>query len=223
MKSGPMASLLCFKVASRKRVLLFAVSSLACNSLYALYHGVLGVLQPSLWFLAMCAFYSILAVLRFCAVLCGREASKDTATLSESFVLKASGLLLLLLSVVLAWVNAISLSQNIAASYGEITMITIATYTFYKITTVIVKAIRQRKNSSLLLIALRNISYAEAAASVLTLQRSMLVSFGQLETGQACIMNALTGAAICIFILWLGVFVIIRSRKEDKSWQSQNL
>lgn len=218
-----MASLRLFKVASHKRVLGFAGASLACNVLYALYHGILGVLQPSLWFLAMCAFYSILAVLRFCAVLCGREAAKNTAALSEPFVLKASGVLLLVLGAVLAWINAISLSQNIAASYGKITMITIAAYTFYRIAAVIGKAIRQRKNSSLLLIVLRNISCAETAASVLTLQRSMLVSFGRQETGQACIMNALTGAAICALILSLGIFMIIRSRKENKLWQSQKL
>lgn len=220
MKPAPLAV---FHANPRKRVLLCAVISLACNFLYALYHGVLGVLQPSLWFLAMCAFYSILAVLRFGAVLCGRGSPKSTLTLSESFVLKTSGVLLLLLSVVLAGVNAISLSQHIAASYGEITMITIAAYTFYKITAVLVKAIRQRKNAVLLFVVLRSISYAEVAASVLTLQRSMLASFGRMQTGQVCMMNALTGAAVCGFILVLGVWMIIRSRKENESWQSQNL
>ena len=223
MKSGLTASLRLFKAASRKRVLGLAAASLACDFLYALYHCILGVLQPSLWFLAMCAFYSILAVLRFCAVLCGRETGKSKTALPEPFVLKASGALLLVLSVILAWVNAANLSQNIAVPYGEITMITIAAYTFYKVIAVIVKAIRQRKNSSLLLIVLRNISYVETAASVLTLQRSMLASFGHLETAQACIMNALTGAATCAFILSLGIFMIIRSRKENQLWQSQKL
>ncbi len=214
MRAGLTASLRLLKSASPKRVLGFAAASLACNILYALYHGVLGVMQPSLWFLAMCAFYSILAVLRFCAVLCGWKTRKSKSALPEPFVLKISGVLLLVLSGVLAWVNAVSLSQNIAVSYGEITMITIATYTFSKIAAAIGQAIRQRKNSSILLIVLRNIRYAETAASVLTLQRSMPASFGHSEPAQARIMNALTGSATCAFILSLGIVMIIKSRKE---------
>lgn len=207
----------------RERVLCSAVISLSCHILYAWYHGVLGVLQTSLWFWAMCAFYSILAVMRFFAVLCARETQKDASASLEHFVLKATGFLLLLLSLVLAWVNFISLSQNIATSYGTITMITIATYTFYKIITVIIKAIRQRKNLSPMLLVLRNIGYAEVAASILTLQRSMLASFGQLERKQVCIMNALTGASACLFILVLGIFMTTNSGKEKKSWQNQTL
>lgn len=207
----------------RKRVFYSAVLSLSCHVLYALYHGVLGVLQTSLWFLAMCAFYTILAVLRFCAVQYGRETQKDISATWAHFVRKTSGFLLLLLSVVLAWVNFISLSQNIATSYGAITMITLATYTFCKITTVIIKATRQRKHRSPMFLVLRNIRYAEAAASILTLQRSMLVSFGQMEQEQVCIMNALTGACVCLFILILGIFMIINSGKEEKSWQNQTL
>ena len=53
--------------------------------------------------------------------------------------MKLSGILLVILSIVLATVNYISLLQNIAVKHGEIIMITIAAYTFYKITMAIVK------------------------------------------------------------------------------------
>lgn len=51
---------------------------------------------------------------------------------------------------------------------------------------------------------IRNISYAEVSASILTLQRSMLVSFGSMNSEQVCMMNAVTGAAVCLFVLILG-------------------
>ena len=196
------------------KILLPAILSLCSNSLYALYHGILGVLQMSLWFVAMCAFYGILAVMRFEAVLCGRKADNDDSTASEYFVMKVSGILLLLLSMVMAWVNSISISQNIATAYDKITMITIATYTFSKITAAIIKAIRQRGGNSPLFAVYRNIRYAEVAASVLTLQRSMLVSFGSMGEDRIRMMNALTGAAVCLLILILGILMIIKSRKE---------
>ncbi len=160
--------------------------------------------------------------MRFCVLFCEWHAKKEQSTVSGPFAQKVTGLLLFLLSVVLAWVNFISLSQNIATSYDEITMITIATYTFYKIAAVLIKAIRPYKDFSPSFGVLKNISYAEVAASILTLQRSMLVSFGQMEKEQIYTMNALTGAGVCLFILVLGVCMIIKARKERKSWQNQN-
>ena len=73
-------------------------------------------------------------------------------------------MLLSALSVVLAVVVYISLSQNIAAK-------------------------------------------AEVAASILTLQRSMLVSFGAVEVDKIWLMNSVTGADVCLFVLMLGISI----------------
>ena len=128
--------------------------------------------------------------------------------------MKLSGILLVTLGVVLAAVNYISLSQNIAVKYGEITMITIAAYTFTKITMAIVRAVKQRRDPSPLLRTIRNIGYAEVSASILTLQRSMLVSFGGMDDRQARLMNSLTGAAVCLFVLMLGLSMTAKSRRK---------
>ena len=208
----------------RYRMILSAAIAFVFNLLYAVYHCVLGILNLSFWFIAMCAFYGILAIMRFSAVLCERNRQKSPDHDTEWFVMKLSGLLLVVLGIVLATVNYISLSQNIATQHEEIIMITIATYTFYKITMAIVKAVRQHKNSSPLLRTIRNISYAEVAASIMTLQRSMLVSFGTMSTGNIHFMNAATGAAVCLLILILGLsMIIISKRKEHETWQNQNL
>lgn len=195
----------------RYRMVLAAGAGFVLNLLYALYHGVLGVAGLSLWFLTMCAYYTVLGVTRFSAVLCEyKNGSEET----EFFVMKLTGLMLILLSLVLSGVNYVSLSGGIAAKYGEILMITIATYTFYKITMAAIRAVRQRKNPSPLLAVIRSIGYAEVAASVLTLQRSMLVSFGAMDHAKAHTMNMLTGAAVCLFVLALGVSLIRRGRRR---------
>lgn len=207
----------------RYRIILSAAIAFAFNLLYALYHCVLGIMNRSLWFIATCAFYSILATMRFSAVLCERKNQELPSDDTEKFVMKLSGILLAVLSIILATVSYISLSQNIAARYEEVIMITIATYTFFKITMAIVKAVKQRKNPSPLLRTIRNISYAEVTASILTLQRSMLVSFGSMDNEQIHFMNAVTGAVVCLFVMMLGISMIIKSsRKENGLWQNQN-
>ena len=198
----------------RYRVILSAAVAFVFNLLYALYHCVLGVLNLSLWFIAMCAFYGILATMRFSAVLCERNQHRSPSDDTEIFVMKLSGILLVTLGVVLAAVNYISLSQNIAVKYGEITMITIAAYTFTKITMAIVRAVKQRRDPSPLLRTIRNIGYAEVSASILTLQRSMLVSFEGMDDRQARLMNSLTGAAVCLFVLMLGLSMTAKSRRK---------
>lgn len=201
---------------AQRHVLRTAGFSLTGNLLYAVYHGVLGVTQASMWFGILCAFYSILAAMRFFAVLYGRGAQP---ALSACWMYRTSGMLLLLFGGVLAWSNAVSLSQNIAKAYGTIPMITIAAYTFYKITAVIFRAVRQHYDVSARFIVLRNISFAEAAASVLTLQRSMLVTFGRIEKEKMYVMNALTGAVICLFILSLGMYMILRHGRRTHNGQ----
>ena len=198
----------------RYRIILSATLAFAFNLLYAIYHCVLGILNLSFWFIAMCAFYGILAIMRFSAVLCERNHQKSPDNDTELFVMKLSGILLVILSIVLATVSYISLSQNIAAKHGEIIMITIATYTFYKIAMAIVKAVKQHKNPSPLLRTIRNIGYAEVAASILTLQRSMLASIGSMNAENIHFMNAVTGAVVCLFVLILGLSMITKSIKK---------
>jgi len=96
-------------------------------------------------------------------------------------------------------------------------MITIAAYTFFKIIMAIVKAVKQHKNPSPLLAVIRNIGYAEAAASILTLQRSMLVSFGTMDNTEAHIMNILTGSAVCLYVLIIGMYLLLKRKNRTKT------
>lgn len=130
--------------------------------------------------------------------------------------MKLCGALLVLLSCVLAGANYLSLAQNIAAKHGKITMITIAAYTFYRITVVSMKAVKQRKTPSPLLAVIRTISYAEVAASLLTMQRSMLASFGESDAHYAKLLNSLTGGAVWLFVLVLGAILMMKGIKRKE-------
>lgn len=174
---------------------LFAVIGFLINLLYAFYNGVLALTNHSSWFGILSAYYIILSAMRFSIVLCNRLKKNNAKDDIESFVMKLCGILLILLSVILAIANRISLSQNISIKYESIVMITIAFYTFYRITLIIFKSFRH--SASRLQRAIRSISYAEAAASILTLQRSMLVSFGDMSAVNRRTMNMITGAAVC--------------------------
>lgn len=108
----------------------------------------------------------------------------------------------------------ISLSQNITAKYGEITMITIAAYTFYKITMAVIRAVRQRKNPSPLL---ADHSHDQLCRGGRVGPDLATVHAGLFRGDRQCkvrLMNALTGAGICLFVLMLGIFMTIRGIKK---------
>ncbi len=195
---------------AQERAISFAVLSLICNLLYAFYHGALGLQNSSVWFGSLCLYYLLLAIMRFVAVFTRRR---------EGLALSFTGSMLAVLSMVLGGILYVSLAQNTASSYGTIPMLTIATYTFTKLTLAIITAIRQRRDSSPTHAMIRTIRYAQVAVSILTMQQSMLLSFG--DGGEGLALNVVTGLAVCLFTLFLGITLIKKSRKEKQNGKVQ--
>ncbi len=191
----------------RYRTIVIATLSLIFNLVLAFYYGILGVLSASIIFGASAVYYLLLAVMRFIAVL-KRNDNSSTINHQTSAVI---GIMLIVLSVVFQIMVIVSMKYETAASYGTITMITIATFTFTKITTAIVSAVKHRREKSIFIKSINAIRYSEIAVSVLTMQQSMLVSFGESTDSSTVILNACTGAGVCFFILALGIITLKHS------------
>lgn len=128
----------------------------------------------------------------------------------------AAGILLLALNFALTGVILLTIAQDTAKRYSEVVVISIATYTFYKIIMAVANMVKVRKTRSPVLIAIRNIGTADALVSMLTLQATMLASFqgkGGLDANR---MNAVTGMVVCVLILALGVSMIRYAFKNQK-------
>lgn len=194
----------------KKRILLFTLMGFAINSSYAAGNAVLGIITHSLWLLTLSAYYAILAAMRLSAVLYSvrdkNEVSNDTG--SDSFVKTFSGYMLLMLDIILIASVFLTVKQGIGTEYHEIIMISIATYTFTKITLAVINLCKSRKNPLSHITTLRNISFADAAVSVFSMQRSMLVSFNGMSEANIALLNSLTGAAVCVIIPILGLNLI---------------
>ncbi len=203
-----------FNFYKEKHIVLYSQAAVVLDLIYAFYNGVLGVLNLSLWFISASVFYGIFVFMRFAVVLCGLKSKNMLYADMEYFVLKLTGILLIMLSILIAVIIYVNSVQSMAVKHSEIIMITIATYTFYKTTDVIIKYFSKNKIHSPLFSAIGSINYAQAAASVLNLQRSMLVSFGTESIYKINLMNSITGGIVCIFILLLGVYSTIKGIKK---------
>ena len=183
------------------------------NLIYASYNAVIALLTHSLWFLASSAFYAVLAVTKLAVLIPSFHAIRIEGKADGAFMLKATGLLLLALDAALSAVLYGNLASGKATKYDEIIMLTIATYVFARITANIVKAVSRQRDKSPGMTALRTIGYAEVAVSVLTLQRSMIATYNtDMAFEQIHLMNTLSGAAVSLFIVILGISLIRKGK-----------
>lgn len=185
-------------------------TSLVVNFLYAVGNCFVGFYAHSWWFITAGAYYSILAITRFSVLLVRRKANGNYNT--EIFAKQITGILLVLMSFCIIGVNILSALNERGTVFHKIIMIAIATYTFTKITISIIGMVKAKRTPSPIIQAFRNISFADALVSVLSLQRSMLVSFPGMNAEEILIFNILTGTAIWLAVLFLGVNLIRRKK-----------
>ncbi len=196
----------------RFRTLTKAVVSLIGNLAYAFYNAILGVISAAPVFVVSAVYYILLWAMRFAAVMLERKGAGRHDRIGAAVI----GVMLMILGVVFHVMVIVSMQHQTAAVYGTIPMIAIATFTFTKITTAAISAVKHRKDGAKLIKAINTVRYAEIAVSLLTMQQSMLVSFGEADDSSAVLLNALTGAGVCFFIIALGVITFKNSKKDVK-------
>ena len=202
----------------RFRTILTTMPSFMINVAYTIYNGVIGIMNQSSWFITMAVYYSLLGIMRYCAVNTERKISRMTdpklIRKKELSVIRTDGILLLLLNLALSGVVLLTIAKGTAKTYSEIMVISIAAYTFYKITMAVINMVKVRKMQSPSLITIRNIGVADALVSMLTLQTTMLASFQDTSSIDANRMNGITGLAVCILIALLGASMIYYASKR---------
>ena len=181
-------------------------TSLTVNFVYALGNCLIGFVTRSWWFITVGAYYVVLSMARFSVLQVKRRAKGDHSI--ELFARRITGILLVVLSVCIVGVNILSALKERGTAHHKIIMITIATYTFTKITIAIIGMVQSKHTPSPVLKTLRNIALTDACVSIYTMQRSMLQSFPGLTPAEIQIFNILTGTAVWIIVLFLGINLI---------------
>lgn len=179
--------------------------SLLINIIYGIYNIVVGVIMPSWWFLTAGAYYLILSIVRYFIL----RAQKNSI---NNFLKPFAGIMLMVLSVPLSGMVVLASVEDRGKDFHEIIMITIALYTFTKLTLAIINLVKSKRNTPERVKVLRNISFADAFVAIFSLQRSMLVSFAGMPAKDIRIMNIATGSAVCVIIFLLGLNLVLKKR-----------
>lgn len=177
----------------------FSLLSLLFNTAFCAYHIVFGVVTHSWWLFTIGIYYGILSIVRFVVLQLKNN---------NGFIMKFTGVMLMLLSLSLVGTVILAVVRDRGIVMHEIVMIAMAAYTFTKITLAVINLVKARKSSSAKIVTLRNISLSDACVSIFALQRSMLVSFGDMPETDIQIFNAVIGAAVCVIVFLLGLNLV---------------
>lgn len=210
----------------RFRTVLFTLFSFLINIFYAVSNGIFGIINRSPWLGTLSAYYIFLSIMRFGIVRYGRKVSKEKMNkdlvIQELKVYRHTGILLALITIALSGAVILLVNQEGGQSYYGYMIFVMAMYTFYKAIIAVVNIVKVRKLQSPLLVTIRNIGYADALVSVLSLQTAMFASFGENSDVDPGVMNGITGACVCIMILAIGIYMIYSSGRKIKRIQNES-
>ena len=189
------------------RALVTSSVSMSWNLIYALFNLGLGAAYRSFWFISMAAYYVILGVMRLYAVSCGSRGGARPA------VMRRCGFGMTALGVALSGIICMAIAEKHNPKYHIVVMIAVAAFTFYLVVQTILNTVKAHKKKDGTLIVLRNISLASVIGSVLSLERSMLGTFGDAGDRFSSAVEAISGAA-AFLLLSMGLWMIRRAGRE---------
>lgn len=199
----------------RLRVNLSLTGSLAWNTAYGLLQLWLGYDHHTFWFYSLAGYYISLAIMRFFLAAHTRKFKPGEKMKTELIKYRACGWIFLVMNLALSLMIFFMVYWNRTFVHHEITTIAMAAYTFTSFTMAVVNIVKYRKYNSPVYSASKVISLAAACVSLLTLESTMLTTFGQENSVQfRQVMLAATGIAIVLFIIVMAIYMIVQSNKK---------
>ena len=167
------------------RAIIAATGSFAINIAFAVYNGAIGIMNRSVWYGALSAYYIFLMSVRGGMLLyhAKRQAAlkkglpKIAVDRRDCVAYGICGGALVLLPVALSFAIMQMVGANRSFVHSGLTIYVYALYAFYKIIKAIYNFVKTRRDHEMTVRALKNISLADAMVSLLALQTAMFHEF----------------------------------------------
>ena len=208
---------------TRLRVNVSLYGSLAWNALYGIFQLWLGFYHHTFWFYSLGAYYICLGVMRFFLVRHTTRYAPGERMQAELKKYRACGIVFLVMNLALALIIFFMVYWNRTFEHHMITAIAMAAYTFTALTTAIINVIKYRKYNSPVFSASKAINLAAALVSMLTLESTMLTTFGDgtmTVVAQKWMLGA-TGGAISVLIVATAIYMIVVGTKKLKQFKTE--
>lgn len=206
------------------RTFVFSAFSFLVTVAFTGYNVFLAVVYRSAWNIGIAIYYALLLCVRAYVIFFEYEFNKknidDRAKENARKQLYlVQSILLLVMDIALIAPISIMVMQQKDINYSEIPALTIAAYTTYKITAASINIVKTRKGKHLSVKILRNVNFVDALVSVLSLQYTLIMTFGGGIDGKMRTLCAISTFFIWMFIIFISVLSFIHAVKSKKDKQ----
>jgi len=203
------------------RVNVSLYGTLMWNTAYALLQLGMGFWHRSFWFYSLAGYYVSLAVMRFFLARYTLHHKPGENVREELIRYRRCGWIFLVMNVALSLMVFFMVYWGRTFEHHEITTIALAAYTFTAFTMAIINMIKYRTYQSPVYSASKAISLAAACVSMLTLEATMLTTFGDgsMDALTRQVFLGCTGGAVSLFVLVMAVYMIRQSNKTLRKVQ----
>ena len=185
------------------------------NVAYGIFQLWLGFYHQTFWFCSLAGYYISLAWMRFFLARHTDRYKPGSRMREELIKYRACGWIFLMMILALALMIFYMVYWNRTFHHHEVTTIAMAAYTFTSFTFAIINIVKYRKYNSPIYSAAKAISLASACVSILTLESTMLNTWGQRESSEfRRIMLSVTGIAVSLFVVLMALYMIVQSNKK---------
>lgn len=199
------------------------ITSFLINAFYAILQFFIGLKHESFWFYSMAAYYLSLAVMRYFLMRHTLYNEVNEKPKSELMKYCFCGWMLLFLNLALSLMVFFMVYWNRTFNHHEITTIALAAYTFFSFTMAVINFINYRKIKSPVYSAAKALSLTSACVSIITLEATMLTSFGNdMDLVVRKFLLGFTGGAVSIFVVILAINIIVNGIIQMKNYKNTN-
>lgn len=203
---------------ARLRVNVSLYGTLIWNTAYALLQLGMGFWHHTFWFYSLAAYYICLAVMRFFLARFTIKHKPGEKMRQELIRYRLCGWIFLAMNLALSLMVFFMVYWGRTFHHHEITTIAMAAYTFTAFTMAIISIVKYRKYNSPVYSASKAISFASACVSMLTLEATMLTTFGDssMDAVTRKIFLGCTGGAISALVIVMAIYMIRQSNRKLK-------
>ena len=187
------------------RTFISAILSLILNLGYAMFIGILAIISKSPWLTAFAVYYLILSLMRGSVLW-----SKKKRVENEENTYLGVAISLLILTLLTAVIVTFTYKYSIISKIEGLLVYAAAAYTFYKLGISISNIIKAKKQESLLVEAVKDISFVDALVSIFVLQVTMIQVFATDNLHSVSVLNGITGLLVCLGSIAVAVLMIVK-------------
>lgn len=201
----------------------YATGAIIFNSCYIVFGIIIANLEHSPWLGVLVGYHVFLLLPRVEVFLTAKigKAGRNERNTVRAYA--NCGLTLILLSVALVPVIRMVMNDQNSYNYfvsGIVYVTAIAAYSFIKLGIALYNMRKVRKQNDLALVAVKNVSFADALISIFALQAMMLKELNTRMTPLAGVLNPTLGAFIALGIFALGLYMLITGHRRLKTLPS---